>query len=189
MIESSIYRQLFQTTLYFNSVTFGGGYVIIPLIIDKYVKDYHWLEEDEMMSLVSIAQSTPGPFAVNACVLIGYRVAGLKGAFVSAVGSALPAFVFMTLASFLYGFLTQFALIDNILIGMQAGVAAIIVDVVIKMARNIINKKDAASIITMVISIIAAVIFDVSVVLILLFGALVGLVHTLINNYRKGAGR
>lgn len=185
MSKNSIYAQLFRNTLYFNSVTFGGGYIIIPLIIDKYVNDYNWIEEDEMMSLIAIAQSTPGPFAVNACVLIGYRIASWKGAFVSAVGAVLPAFVFMTLASFLYAYLAKFTIINYVLLGMQAGVAAIITDVVIKMVKNTLNKKDGFTILTMIICIIAAIFTNISVVFILLFAALLGLIRTLIQRYKK----
>ena len=73
----ALYCKLFTSTFYLSAFTFGGGYVIIPLMKKKFADDLHWIEEKEMLDLTAIAQSAPGPIAVNAAILIGYRIAGV----------------------------------------------------------------------------------------------------------------
>ena len=82
--------RLFTSTFTLSAFTFGGGYVIIPLMRKKFVEQLHWLEEEEMLDLTAIAQATPGALAVNAAILIGYRVAGIIGALVTVLGTVLP---------------------------------------------------------------------------------------------------
>ena len=81
--DTQKYRQrlwkIFLSTLYLSAFTFGGGYVIVTLMKKKFVDEYHWIEEDEMLDLVAIAQSSPGAIAVNAAILVGWRVAGFAG--------------------------------------------------------------------------------------------------------------
>ena len=74
--DFAFYRKLFTSTFYLSAFTFGGGYVIIPLMRKKFVEQFHWIEETEMLDLTAIAQSAPGQIAVNASILIGYRLAG-----------------------------------------------------------------------------------------------------------------
>ena len=85
-----ILRKLFFACLYLSTFTFGGGYVIVTLLKEKFVDHYHWIDEEEMLDLVAIAQSTPGAIAVNASILVGWRVAGPVGVAVSVVGTLLP---------------------------------------------------------------------------------------------------
>ena len=75
--DLAFYRKLFTSTFYLSAFTFGGGYVIIPLMRKKFVEQFHWIEEEEMLDLTAIAQSAPGAIAVNASILIGYRLAAL----------------------------------------------------------------------------------------------------------------
>ena len=89
--DFAFYRKLFTSTFYLSAFTFGGGYVIIPLMRKKFVEQFHWIEETEMLDLTAIAQSAPGPIAVNASILIGYRLAGFAGAMVSTLGTVLSA--------------------------------------------------------------------------------------------------
>ena len=74
------YLTLFTSTFTLSAFTFGGGFVIIPLMRKKFVEQLHWIDEEEMMDLTAIAQSSPGAIAVNASILVGYRVAGVHGA-------------------------------------------------------------------------------------------------------------
>jgi chromate transporter len=73
MKQPSIYRRLFISTFYLSACTFGGGFVIIPLMKQRFVDHLHWLEEKEMLDLTAIAQASPGAIAVNASILLGYR--------------------------------------------------------------------------------------------------------------------
>ena len=86
----NIYRKLFASTFKLSACTFGGGFVIIPLMRKKFVEELHWIEEEEMMDLTAIAQSSPGAIAVNASILVGYHVAGIKGALTTVIGTILP---------------------------------------------------------------------------------------------------
>lgn len=80
MKKKSALWTLFFSTLYLSAFTFGGGYVIVSLMKKKFVDEYHWIEEDEMLDLIAIAQSAPGAIAVNGAIVVGYKLAGLPGA-------------------------------------------------------------------------------------------------------------
>lgn len=79
MKKKSVLWTLFFSTLYLSVFTFGGGYVIVSLMKKKFVDEYHWIEEDEMLDLIAIAQSAPGAIAVNGAIVVGYKLAGLPG--------------------------------------------------------------------------------------------------------------
>ena len=80
--RGQILRQLFFSTLYLSAFTFGGGYVIVTLLKKKFVDDLHWIDNDEMLDLVAIAQSSPGAIAVNGAIVVGYKLAGVPGVLV-----------------------------------------------------------------------------------------------------------
>lgn len=92
--------KLFISTFYLSAFTFGGGYVIVTLMRKKFVSDFHWIDEDEMLDLVAIAQSAPGAIAVNGAIVIGYKIAGILGILVSVLAAILPPFFIVTLVSF-----------------------------------------------------------------------------------------
>ena len=94
--------RLFLSTFYISAFTFGGGFVIIPLLRKKFVEQYMWINSDEMLDLTAIAQSAPGAVAVNASVLIGYRLAGFIGAAVTVVATILPPLITLSVISFIY---------------------------------------------------------------------------------------
>ena len=97
-----LYLKLFTSTFYLSAFTFGGGYVIVPLMKKKFADDLHWIEEKEMIDLAAIAQSAPGPIAVNAAILVGYRIAGVLGALTTIIGTVLPPFVILAVISLFY---------------------------------------------------------------------------------------
>ena len=91
--KKEVLVKLFLSTLYLSAFTFGGGYVIVTLMKKKFVDEYHWIEEDEMLDLTAIAQSSPGAIAVNGAIVVGYKLAGLPGVLVSIVATVIPPFV------------------------------------------------------------------------------------------------
>ena len=93
------YLTLFTSTFTLSAFTFGGGFVIIPLMRKKFVEQLHWIDEEEMMDLTAIAQSSPGAIAVNASILVGYRVAGVPGALVTVLGTVLPPLIILSIIS------------------------------------------------------------------------------------------
>lgn len=94
------YRELFFSTFKLSACTFGGGFVIIPLMRKKFVEELGWIEEDEMLDLIAIAQSSPGAIAVNASILVGYHVAGFLGAMLTVLGTVLPPLIIISIHKF-----------------------------------------------------------------------------------------
>lgn len=133
------YAKLFSVTFYLSAFTFGGGYVIIALMRKKMVEELHWLGEDEMLNMTAIAQSTPGAVAVNASILVGYRVAGIPGALIATFGTVLPPLIILSVISFFYVAFKQNIAVAMVLKGMSAAIAAVIADVVVSMGRDIIR--------------------------------------------------
>lgn len=132
---------LFLSTFKLSAFTFGGGYVIIPLMRKQFVDRLGWLEEQEMLDLTAIAQSSPGPIAVNAAILLGYRVAGVPGALVTMLGTVIPPLVILSVISLFYDAFRSNLIVSRVMKGMQAGVAAVIFDVVLTMAGQIIGRQ------------------------------------------------
>jgi chromate transporter len=100
--NAGTYLKLFSSTFYISAFTFGGGYVIIPLMKKKFAEDLKWITEDEILDLIAIAQSSPGPVAVNASLLIGYKVAGFAGAVTTVFGTILPPLIILSVISAFY---------------------------------------------------------------------------------------
>ncbi|GAB2323673.1 chromate transporter [Alkalibacterium sp. m-11] len=164
----------------------------MPLMEKKFVNELGWIDEDEMLNLIAIGQSAPGPIAVNTSILIGYRMAGFSGAMVTVLGTILPPLVIMTGLTYIYLVVRDNALVNNVLLGMQAGVAAIIVNVVINMALRIIKQKKIVPVLVMIAALIAGIGFQVNILWLLFVSALIGLIMTLIdlkNKHDKGESK
>lgn len=169
-----LYWKLFSSTFYLSAFTFGGGYVIVPLMKKKFVEEYHWIDEKEMIDLVAIAQSSPGAIAVNASIIIGYRLGGIKGALITVLGTVLPPLILITLISQFYVSFKENAIINTMLKAMQAAVGAVIMDVVYGMVKNVIKEKRALFTALMVVVFIASYICNVNVMLIIILCGLAG---------------
>ena len=117
-----VLRKLFFACLYLSTFTFGGGYVIVTLLKEKFVDHYHWIEEDEMLDLVAIAQSSPGAIAVNGAIIVGYKLAGIPGMLVSVIGAIIPPMVILSVISVFYDAFCSNYYIAALLKGMTAGV-------------------------------------------------------------------
>ena len=142
MERGKVIWKLFISTLYLSAFTFGGGYVIITLMKKKFVDEYHWIDEEEMLDLVAIAQSAPGPIAVNGAIVIGYKLAGVPGLLVSILGTVTPPFVILSIVSLFYTAFRENLYIAMMLEGMQAGVGAVIASVVYDMGRESYGEKN-----------------------------------------------
>jgi chromate transporter len=184
-----LYATLFTSTLWISAFTFGGGYVILPLMRKKFVDQLHWMEEEEMLDLISIAQSSPGAMAVNISVLVGYRMAGVPGALVTIAGTVLPPLFTIMLISMWYDAFRSNRLISLILRGMRAGVAAVIVDVVITLLKTL--GKDGKFLPYLVAA--AAFAFSawmhVNVVFIILLSGFAGIGAELVHRLKERAGK
>ena len=182
--KKEVLVKLFLSTLYLSAFTFGGGYVIVTLMKKKFVDEYHWIEEDEMLDLTAIAQSSPGAIAVNGAIVVGYKLAGLPGVLVSIVATVIPPFVIIALISVFYNAFRSNSIISQMLEGMQAGVAAVIAVVVYDMAAGIVHGKSVPSLVIMGASFIAVCFFDVNVIYVVIVCGLIGAVRTLTGKRR-----
>ncbi|MDB7988655.1 chromate transporter [Faecalicoccus pleomorphus] len=184
MKKDNILLKIFISTFSLSAFTFGGGYVIVPLMRKKFVEEFHWIEEEEMMDLVAIAQSAPGVIAVNASIIIGYRIKGIIGAIVSVFGTVLPPFLIITIISFCYDWFITVEWIRILLFGMQAGVCAVICDVVCTMAKDIVNQKQMVYVYIMLVAFILNVLFDVHLLIIIVGCGVLG--YLIETKFKKG---
>ncbi len=178
--------RIFISTLYLSAFTFGGGYVIVTLMKKKFVDEYHWIGEEEMLDLVAIAQSSPGAIAVNGAIVVGYKLAGIVGALVAILGTILPPFVIISVISACYNAFRENFYVAQMLSGMQAGVGAVIASVTYDMGAPIVKEKDPASLLIMGGAFIAAWILEINVVYIVIACGLLGVVRTLLAKGRSG---
>ena len=132
----NILLELFFTFAGIGIFTFGGGYAMIPLIEEKCVEKKNWITHDEMMNITVIAESTPGPIAINCATYVGYKKAGLSGALVATLGVVLPSFAVIYIISvFLDNFL-ELTLIANAFKGIKIAVGFLIFDAAINMMKK-----------------------------------------------------
>ena len=180
-MEKNKLIKLFLSTLYLSAFTFGGGYVIVTLMRKKFVSEYHWIDEDEMLDLIAIAQSAPGAIAVNGAIVVGYKLAGLIGIIVSVIATIIPPFVIISLVSVCYEAFRTNLIISLMLEGMQAGVGAVIASVVFEMGSGIVRDKNPFSLIIMAGSFIATYFFNINVVYVILICIVLGLMKAFIK--------
>ena len=177
--QGKILWKIFISTLYLSAFTFGGGYVIVTLMKKKFVDEYHWIGEDEMLDLVAIAQSSPGAIAVNGAIVVGYKLVGI-------LGTILPPFVIIAAISVCYNVFRSNFFVAQMLSGMQAGVGAVIASVTYDMGAPIVKEKDPMSLVIMLGAFLAACILEINVVYIVIVCGLIGLVRTLLSKRRSG---
>lgn len=185
MMNKKILFKLFITNLYLSAFTFGGGYVIVTLMKNKYVDELNWIEEKEMLDLVAIGQSAPGPIAVNGAIIIGFKLAGIKGAFVSMLATIIPPFLIISLVSLFYEAFKSNEVISQILFGMQVAIGAIIASVTYDMARGIVVEDEKVLIIIMIIAFGLTYIYNVSVVYLVIGCGLIGAIQSILRYWRK----
>lgn len=168
------YLTLFLSTLQLSAFTFGGGFVIVPLIRRKFVEQLHWIDEQEMLDLTAIAQSSPGAIAVNAAILVGYQIAGVPGALVAICGTVLPPLVIISVISFFYTAFRDNFIVNMVMKGMLAGVAAVICDVALTMAASIVRSRRLLPVLVMAASFVTVRFFNVNIILIILVCGILG---------------
>lgn len=174
-------RKLFLSTLYISSFTFGGGFVIVTFMKKKFVDELHWIDEQEMLDMTALAQSSPGAIAVNAAILVGWQVEGLLGMIIAVLGTIIPPMVILSIISLFYTVFATNTYVALVLKGMQAGVAAVILDVVCGLGSNVIKSRSPLYIALMVAAFIANFVFNVNVILVILAAAAFGVVRALLQ--------
>jgi len=180
-----MYRKLFVSTFKLSACTFGGGFVIIPLMRKKFVEELGWIKEEEMLDLTAIAQSSPGAIAVNASILVGYHVAGISGALLSVLGTILPPLIIISVISLFYQAFRDNFIVNMAMAGMLCGVAAVIFDVVINMSEAIFKKKRILPVLVLIGSFVAVHFFSVNIMIVILVCGVIGAVDTWYQGKRK----
>lgn len=185
--EQNIFRilwQLFISTFTLSAFTFGGGFVIASLMKRKFSDELGWFSEEEMLDITAIAQSSPGPIPINASVIIGYRIYGFIGSLVAVLGTALPPMIIISIISVFYNQFRSNRIIAIALQVMRAGVAAVIFDVVINLARNVCKTKRFLYIVLMITAFTAVRFFNLSAMLIILTCLFIGIMDAVFDTLK-----
>lgn len=176
---------LFLSTFKISASTFGGGFVIVPLLKKRFVDELGWIEEEEVLDLIAIAQSSPGPIAVNASVLIGYKALGFKGAFAAILGTVLPPLLIISIISMFYKRFRDSKFASLMMTGMLAGVAAVLVDVVIRLIKGVYKERSVLSLMILLGAFVALRFLNVNIIFVILSVAAIGVLNTMLEG-RKG---
>lgn len=166
--SKNIYVWLLATNLFISAFTFGGGYIVVPMVRRFFVVKRRYFTEEDLINMAAIAQSTPGAIAINLSALAGYKVAGIMGVFISCFAAIIPPLVILGLVSAFYKIFISNMVIAAILKGMEAGVAALMVDLIADMCSMILKKKSFFFSIIIPLSFIANFVLGINVALILL---------------------
>lgn len=185
MKKSRKLLKLFLSTLYISTFTFGGGFVISTFMKKKFVDELHWIDENEMLDLIAMAQSAPGAIAVNVAILVGWRVGGFIGMTAAVLGTVIPPVAILSVVTIFYNAFAKNEFISLFLKGMQAGVAAVIADVVCDLGRNVVKEKNILHLIVMAAAFTAVFFFKVNVIAVIATALLVGVFEVLFSK-RKG---
>lgn len=180
--DMNILWMLFKSMFVLSTFTFGGGFVIVSLMKRKFVEELEWLEEDEMLDITAIAQSSPGPIPVNASVILGYRMQGVMGSIAAVLGTILPPMIIISVISFFYNQFRTNKIIALALQVMRAGVAAVIFDVVINLGINVVKTKRLLYVFEMIAAFIAVVFVGFDAMKIILVCLAIGIIDAVINS-------
>ncbi len=171
-------RDLFSTFLKIGVFTFGGGFAMIPLIEREVIARREWLPKREFLDLLTLAQSAPGPLALNAAVFIGYKSRGYKGALAALMGVVTPSFMILLAVAIYFDSIRDNAIIDAAFKGMRPAVIALILAPVLSLAKAM----NVVQIVLAVASAVALYLLSFSPIYLLLGSALVGVVWAYVNS-------
>lgn len=184
--------QLFFTFLKIGAFTFGGGYAMIALLEHEFIEKKKWIDKDEFLNMVAVAESTPGPVAINSATYLGYRVGGVAGAALSTLAVSIPSFVIIYIISLFFDRFLSLTYVAYAFKGIQVCVVYLIASAGVKMLRglekNVLNYTVMAVVLVVMTAFsITAVSFS-SIFYILISGAVGWLVYMLGKLVRKPDG-
>lgn len=165
---------IFTTALKFSSITFGGGFVMIGMMERLFVDELEILKQEEMMDIAAIAQSAPGAVAVNAWILLGFRLQGFLGSLVAILGAVLPPFLIIGLISLVYRQFITSPLVAMVMKGLQVAVAAIITDLVISLFSSLAQDSMAFDFIMVFMALFAILYYQLPIYILLISFAALG---------------
>jgi chromate transporter len=182
------YLSLFLTMLKIGLFTFGGGYAMIALLENEFVEKKSWLEKDEFLDVAAIAESTPGPIAINAATYIGYKNAGILGSIIATLGICIPSFVIIYTISLLFDAFLSLTLVAYAFRGIQVCVVYLILTAGLKMQKQL--QKNAFNRIVVSATLICMVVFSLlavrfSTIFYILISGVSGVVVYLLGKIRR----
>ena len=177
------YLDLFLTFLKIGAFTFGGGYAMIPLIQRETVDNHAWIANEDILEIVAIAESTPGPVAINSATFVGHKIGGFFGAASATAGVILPSFVIIYVISFVLRQFEELKAVQYAFAGIRAGVLALIIQALVSMYRQ--YPKDQAAYLIMAGAFAAVALFGVNVLLVIVCCALAGFLSAGLAERRK----
>ena len=167
---------LFLTFFKIGAFTFGGGYAMIPLIEAEVQEKHNWITKDDVLEIFAIAESTPGPIAINSATFIGYKVCGVAGSVFATLGVVLPSFIIITIIAFVLQEFQSLKVVQYAFFGIRAGVLALIVKAFISMYKKV--KKSAFAYFIAAASFLIAVFVDINLIYVIIGCAISGLIYT-----------
>ena len=176
--------KIFLTFFKIGAFTFGGGYAMIPLIQREAVENHHWVADEDILDIVAIAESTPGPIAINAATFVGYRVKGFAGALAATLGVVLPSFCIILAISYVLRQFQELKVVQYAFNGIRAGVLVLMLKALIKMLKT--NRKSIVAYCIMGIAFVLTAFLRVNTFLVIALCALTGLISALIAERRLG---
>ena len=150
---------LFLTFMKIGVFTFGGGYAMIPIIEEEVTKKRKWISEMEILDILAISETTPGPIAVNTATYVGYKVSGILGSIFATLGLAIPSFVIIFVISFFYKDFMQWKVIAAMFKGLKVGVILLLISALFKLKKGV--KVNLVGIILFVIALSAMLVFSI----------------------------
>lgn len=174
---------LFLTFLKIGAFTFGGGYAMIPMIQREVVDKKKWLSAEDILDIVAIAETTPGPIAINAATFVGYKTAGFFGALAATLGVVIPSFVIISVIAMIFGRFKDNRIVQNAFWGIRIGVLALIVKALINMIKQC--PKNIVGGVVALGAFVTVAFFNVNVLIVIAVSATVGLIYSEISRRVK----
>lgn len=173
---------LFWTFCRIGGLTFGGGYAMLPMLQKEVVETHKWATEQELLDYYAVGQATPGIIAVNTATFIGYKEKGILGAIFATSGVVFPALIIiMSIAGFIDSF-SDSNIVQHAFSGIRVAVGVLILNALVKMVKG--SVKDILGIILFVATFIISIVFNISVVYIVVASALIGIISDFVNRKR-----
>lgn len=166
---------LFFTFFKIGSFTIGGGYAMLPLIQREVVETHKWLEEDEFIDILAIAEATPGPVAINTATYVGYKKAGMKGSLLCTLGTVLPSFSIILLIVKFFWQYRESPIVEKVFLGIRPAVAALIFSAVYKMAKHM--RMNTRHMLGAGLTIIAILFLNINPIYTILVGSLGAIIY------------
>ena len=182
--KGKLLLELFLIFFKIGAITFGGGYAMVPVFTREFAEKRKYITDDEMLEIIAIAESTPGPIAINSATFIGYKVAGTLGSVCATLGVVLPSLIIILLVSFFYQEFSSLKAVQYAFYGIKSGVIVLVLQAFVKMLKT--AKKDLFGIVAMIVSFVVVAFTSVSPIIVSLTFGVLGVFYFLFSKKEVG---